>query len=91
MPEQILQAARIAKGAIHKNWWFHIFSAAAILLIITSFIVPPMGVIDGSILGAVGELFGFAALGTVVKAIDRGMDAKITHGETAVEINNDNE
>ena len=68
------------------NGWFVLFSLVAIALIITSFFVPPTGVIDGSVLAAVGEIFGFAALGTVIKAIDKGVDAKVQHNNTSVTI-----
>ena len=53
-----------------------------------SFFVPPMGLIDGSVLAAVGELFGFAALFAAWEAVDRGIDAKVTHGQTTIELNN---
>ena len=45
-----------------------------------------MAVIDGSVLAAVGELAGFAALGTVVKAMDMGVDARVRHRETEVTV-----
>lgn len=32
-------------------------------LIVVGFIIPPTGIIDGSVLTAVGELFAFATLG----------------------------
>lgn len=63
-------------------------------LIIASFLVPPTGVIDGSVLGAVGEIFAFAALGTVIKAIDKGVDAKVQHNNTSLtigDLNKDND
>lgn len=60
----------------------------SVALIIASFFTPPEGVVDGSVLAAVGELFGFAALFAVWEAIDRGIDAKITHGNTSIELNN---
>lgn len=68
------------------NGWFILFSLVAIGLIITSFFVPPTGVIDGSVLAATGEIFAFAALGTVIKAIDNGVDAKVQHNNTSVTI-----
>lgn len=71
---------------ITRNIWFDIFSIASISLIVASFLVPPTGVIDGSVLAAVGELFGFAALFTVIKAIEAGVDAKVTHGNTTVQV-----
>ena len=66
------------------NLWFLIFSIVAVGLLIASFIVPPTGVIDPSVLAATGELFAFAALGTVIKAIDKGVDAKVQRGNTTL-------
>lgn len=61
-----------------------ILSFLAVALIIASFFVPPTGVVDGSVLAAVGEIFAFAALFAAWEAIDKGIDAKITHGNTTV-------
>lgn len=69
-----------------KNVGFHILTFIAIALIIASWFVPPMGIIDGSVLAATGEIFAFAALGTVIKAIDKGVDATITKGDTSMTI-----
>ena len=47
---------------------------------------------DNSVLIAVGEINGFIALGAVIKAIDKGVDATFQHNNTSVTItNNDNE
>jgi hypothetical protein len=48
-----------------------------------------MAVIDSSVLAGVGELFGFAALGTVIHAINKGKSVKVTHGNTALAVNKD--
>lgn len=69
----------------HKNV-FLICLVVALGLIIGSFFVPPLAVVDGSILASVGEIFAFAALGEVAAAIERGHSASITHGETTIEI-----
>lgn len=68
-----------------------VLTIVSVGLIIGSFFVPPQGVIDGSVLAAVGELFAFAALFMAWEAIDRGVDAKVTHGNTTIELNNDDE
>jgi formate hydrogenlyase subunit 4 len=60
-------------------------------LIIASFFIPPLAVVDGSVLAAVGEIFGFAALGEVAAAIERGHSATIQHGNTSISINKDEE
>lgn len=74
---------------LKNDIWFHIFATISIVLIVVSFFIPPTGVIDGSVFAGVGELFGFAALWEVHLAIKRGIDAKVTHNNTTIEINND--
>lgn len=76
------------KRVLFRDIWFYILSTTAIGLIIASFVVPPTGVIDPSVLAATGEVFAFAALGTVIHAIDAGIDAKVTHNNTTVEVSN---
>lgn len=72
----------------HSRIWFYLATITSILLIILGFIVPPTGVIDGSVLTAVGELFAFAALGQVPALIKRGADVTLQHGETSLTLNN---
>ena len=69
-----------------KNISVHVLSFISIALIVASWFVPPMGIIDGSVLAGTGEIFAFAALGTVIKAIDKGIDATITKGDTSITI-----
>lgn len=71
-----------------NHWAFWVCLVISISLIIASFCVPPMGIIDGSILAAVGELFGFSALATVIQAIDKGADVTLNHGNTSMQLNN---
>ena len=68
---------------------FMVCLAVSIGLIIGGFMMPPKGVIDGSILKAVGELMIFAALAFGWRAVELGYDLKINHGDTTVELNND--
>lgn len=60
----------------------------AIVLIITGFFVPPMGIIDGSVIKAVGELFAFAALFEIPHCIIIAKDKNISikHNNTEVKI-----
>lgn len=55
-------------------------------LIIAGFVIPPTGVVDGTVLSAVGELFAFAALGEVPVVIREAKSAKITAGNKTIEI-----
>ncbi len=68
---------------------FVVCLAVSIGLIIGGFLMPPTGVIDGSILKAVGELMIFAALAFGWRAVELGYDLKINHGNTTLELNND--
>ena len=83
MPEQLREGVKAAS----RNVWFHIFSGIGIALLILSFVLPPTGVVDDSVLKASSLIFGFAALSILNYAIIRGADAKISHGDTSVEIN----
>lgn len=58
-------------------------------LIIAGFVVPPTGVIDGSVLTAVGEIIAFPAIAFGMRAIELGYDAKITHNNTTIELGNE--
>ena len=65
-----------------------VLAAISALLIVGSFFVPPMGFIDPSVMAAVGELLAWGALFMAWEAIDRGIDAKWTHGDSSIELNN---
>lgn len=60
-------------------------------LIIGGFFVPPMGVIDGSVLTAVGELLLFPTLLYGFRAVELGMRVKFQKGETSVSIDKGDE
>ena len=80
------------KNYLENNTFFWIFSSIGVILIIVAFILPPLSVIDNSVLIAVGEIDGMIALGAVIKAIDKGESATFTHNNTSVTItNNDND
>lgn len=74
---------------LSNDIWFHIFASISLILIVASFILPPSGVIDPSVIGAVGEITGFGALWELHIAIRKGFDAKIQHHDTSIEINKD--
>ena len=84
-----MSAVRKISKILMADMWFHIFASASLMLIITSFFIPPTGIIDSSVFAGVGELMGFGALWEVHLAIKKGMDAKIQHNNTTIEINND--
>lgn len=63
-----------------------IFSLSAVGLFCASFIVPPTGVIDGSVLKAVAWFFALGALAEVREAVREGLGVKLTHGSTTIEV-----
>lgn len=65
-----------------------ILAACAVLLGIASFLTPPRWIIDASVIAFAGEIFAFASLFFAWEAVDRGIDAKITHGGTEIDLNN---
>ena len=80
------------RNYLANNGFFWLFSIIGVILIVAAFLLPPLSVIDNSVLIAVGEINGFIALGAVIKAIDKGVDATFQHNNTSVTItNNDND
>ena len=63
----------------------------SVALLIAGVLLPPMGVIDGSVLTAVGELLLFPVVIYGFRAIELGMEEKIQKGDTTVEINKDDD
>ena len=77
------------KNYLENNGFFWLFSIIGLLLIIIAFFLPPAAQIHQSVLIAVGEINGFAALGAVIKAIDKGSSATFHHNGTEVTITGD--
>ncbi|MCQ2331698.1 MAG: hypothetical protein MJZ95_00660 [Paludibacteraceae bacterium] len=65
---------------------FYVTLIVSIALIVGGFIVPPMGVIDGSVLTAVGLLLMFAVVEKIPDAIAAGRSVKISKGGTSLEV-----
>lgn len=68
---------------------FWICLIVSIGLLIGGFFVPPMGVIDGSVLTAVGILFAFGTLAQIPTIIEVAGYTKISSGNTTIEISKD--
>ena len=81
---------KLWKEIVEKSNVFNILIvsiyAVAVGLIIASFILPPPGVIDESVLAAGGELLGFAGLLVVIYAISHGKHAKFTKDQKSTSI-----
>ena len=76
------------RNCLKSNVFFWLFSGIGLLLIIVAFFLPPAAQIHQSVLYAVAEINGFIALGAVIKAIDKGVDATFQKGDTSVTITN---
>ena len=83
--------SKLFKDCVLHNLPFHILSGIAILLIVISWLMPPPWQIHASVLQAVGELFAFASLYTIIHAIDNGGTAKLKHKDTEIEISKQEE
>lgn len=70
---------------------FWICLIVSIGLVIAGFFTPPIGVIDGSVVTAVGLLLAFAALSQVPYFIEVAGYAKISAGSTTIEITKEDE
>lgn len=60
----------------------------SIILLTMSFLIPPTGQIDPSVLAAVGEIFGFSSLAVVIVALGRGADVNLHKGDIDISLNN---
>ena len=68
---------------------FYLTLAISLLLIIGGFLLPPMGIIDGSVLTAVGELLMFGVLAQVpalISAAKNGKCIKLSKGDFTAEV-----
>ena len=63
---------------------FYLNLGVSIALIIAGFFVPPIGVIDGSVLSAVGLLLMFATIDKIPEAIKAGKSVKISKGDLTI-------
>lgn len=68
---------------------FCITFGVALALIVGGFFVPPMGVIDGSVLTAVGEIIIFPAMAFGMRAVELGYDLRLQKGDASMSISND--
>lgn len=67
---------------------FYLTLGTSIFLIGAGFLIPPTGIIDGSVLTAVGELLMFSVIARIPEAIKAGKSVKIQKGDSSIEIDN---
>ena len=76
---------------IRYNIPFFVLGGIALVLLIISWIAPPPMQIHETVLQAVAEIIGLAALWTVVLAIEKGTGASFKKGDIELEIQEDHE
>lgn len=69
-----------------KTLPFWICLLTSIGLSVGGFFVPPLGVIDGSVITTVGLLFGFAALAQIPVIVESVNTARFSKGDMTIEV-----
>lgn len=79
-----MSVKQIYQNINKKAFWATLI--ISIVLILTSFFLPPTGEISPTVMAAVGELFAFATLGTVIVAIEQGKTVTLNKGDINVTV-----
>lgn len=82
MPKEFIEIQK----AVHHNVWFWTLTGIAIAMLCVSMILPPTGEIHPSVIKGVGWVFAFAALGTLIKAMDMGVNATVRKGDASLTV-----
>ena len=65
-------------------------SIIALGLIVAGFFVPPVGIIDGSVIQAVGEIIGIIAILEVPHCLEKMSHIQFKHNNTEINLSQDN-
>lgn len=71
---------------------FYATLVISVLLIVGGFLIPPLGVIDGSVLTAVGELLMFCAIAQIPRIVDsarNGKSIRLQKGDFTAEVSSE--
>jgi hypothetical protein len=79
------------KGDGTRTYWLSRWTCVlsfftSVGMMIGGFFTPPLGVIDGSVITAVGELLLFPTLLYLYRAVELGYKFKFSKGDTSVEL-----
>lgn len=69
-----------------SRWTFVLAFFVSVGLMVGGFFTPPLGVIDGSVITAVGELLLFPTILYMYRAIELGYKLKLSKGDASIEI-----
>lgn len=81
----------IVKEKWISDFWLRFLTISAVILIAASFIIPPTGIIDPSVLGGIGELEILGGIWVVHDAIKKGAGAHISKGDVSIDIDKEKE
>jgi hypothetical protein len=77
------------RGHFAVAFWITLLTS--IVLMITGFFMPPIGIIDGSVVAGAGVLILWPSLGLGARAIDEGRSAKLKTRHAVLTVGEDNE
>lgn len=71
--------------------WYKLLLVINTMLVVTGMLLPPVGIVDSSILTAIGELSLSGLFGMITYYLQESNNVKITKGSTNIEISKDKE
>ena len=80
---------------IKEKWissaWLKFLTISSVILIIASFVIPPTGIIDPSVLMGIGELEILAGIWIIYDAVKKGTGAHLKKGDISIDIDENDE
>lgn len=73
---------------IKTNWVFIITLITSIALAVAGFIIPPTGIVDGSVITVIGLLEFYAVIAQIPHLMQRGSNITISKGNARIDVNN---
>ena len=81
----------IIKDKWISSVWLKFLTISSVILIIASFVIPPTGIIDSSVLMGIGELEILAGIWIIYDAIKKGTGAHLKKGDISIDIDENDE
>lgn len=76
----------MARKGNNKSIVFYLTLGVTIILLTAGFILPPMGIIDSSVIKASGILAFFGVVGQLPAIIESSKIVRMSSGDTSIEI-----
>ena len=81
----------IIKDKWISSVWLKFLTISSVILIIASFVIPPTGIIDPSVLMGIGELEILAGIWIIYDAVKKGTGAHLKKGDISIDIDENDE